>query len=219
MPNTEYPILVLMDSNLPQPVNQNPYDFIMSSGQPPQKGRSPIKAGGGQLQRIIFVVAGALFLIIIVIVAFSVLSGGGKASVTSLKSLAADQTELIRVADLGVTKAKSTNARQLAATTSLSLKTMHQRTVKLLSQKGEEITPQEKNSKKDTKTDTALTAAEQNNRYDETLITYLTNALTNYQTALKTAYDTSSEANDRAVLSDSFSGTTLILENQLAAAN
>jgi hypothetical protein len=204
-----------MQPNLPAP-SQNPYDFIMNSGQPQMPGKMPrmTNGGGGQRQRILFVAIAGFIVLILGIIVFNILSSAGKGNTTLLKNLAAEQTELIRVSDLALTKAKSTKARNLAATATITVRTMKQRTTKLLSLKGIEVVPKELNAKLNEKTDDALDAAEQANRYDEVYIEYMLGALATYQNNLKAAYDVNTETNDRDVLSAAFSSTALIYENQ-----
>ncbi|MCW1908655.1 MAG: hypothetical protein KIH63_004920 [Candidatus Saccharibacteria bacterium] len=206
-----------MQPNLPAP-SQNPYDFILNSGQPQVPGKMPrISSGGsGQKQRIIFVAIAGFIVLILGIIVFNILSSAGKGNTTLLKNLAAEQTELIRVSDLALTKAKSTKARNLAASATITIRTTKQRTTKLLSLKGAEVTPKELGAKLNDKTDAALNAAEQANRYDEVYIEYMLGALAAYQNNLKTAYDANTETNDRDVLSSAFASTALIYENQTA---
>lgn len=209
-----------MQPDLPTP-HQNPYDFIMNSGQPQKPAKMPgmPSSGNGQMQRLIFVGAGAVILVIIGIIVFNILSSSGKGTVTQLKSLAAEQAEIIRIADLGLTSAKSTNARNLAATTTITVRTMQQRTTKLLSLKGQEVAPKELGIFRNEDTEAALKAAEQSNRYDEAFLEYMISSLNKYQSSIKAAYDANTGTNDREVLEAAFTSTALILENQLGSAN
>ena len=141
------------------------------------------------------------------------LSSAGKGEITTLKNLAAEQAEIIRVADLGLETAKSRDTRTLAAITAVTVRTMNQRTTKLLTIKGTELTKAEKAAGKNSKTDDALSAALANNRYDEVFIEYLTGALSKYQSSLKSAYDSTAGVNDREVLSAAFESTALINES------
>lgn len=181
----------------------------------PQKGRVPGVGGGpGMLRKIIIVAAGGVMLLIVGIIVSNVLSSSGKGAINDLKGLAAEQAEIIRVSDLGVKSAKSADTKNIAATTSLVVRTMQQRTLKLISIKGGKITTKEQASRANSETDEALKSAEQSNRYDEVFNQFLVNELTKYQSEIKTAYDSNVGENDRDVLGAAFTGTSLILENQ-----
>jgi hypothetical protein len=205
-----------MQPDLPTP-SQNPYDFIMNSGQPTKPGKTPgakPQGGNGMMQKIIVVVGGMFILVIVGIVVFSLISSAGKAGVTAIRNLAHDQAEIIRVSDLGVTGAKSSNAKDLAATTALVVRTQQQRTIKLLTLRGEKIVPKELTAKKNEATDAELKTAELNNRYDEALTQYLTTTLGRYQAAVKLAYDANTGVNDRSVLGAAFTDAGLILKSR-----
>lgn len=206
-----------MQPEMPLP-SHNPYDFILNSGQPQQPSRLPRMPSNknSQTQRIAFVGLGGLVLLIVGVIVFNLIASSGKSSITLVKNLAAEQAEIIRIADLGVTSAKSSDARNLAATTALTVRTMQQRTTKLLSLKGSEVSAKDLAAKRNDKTDAALKTAEQNNRYDEAFVEYMNSELAKFQGLIKAAYDANTGTNDREVLGSSFTSASLILENQLS---
>lgn len=165
-------------------------------------------------QRILIALGGALILVILVVAFFSITSRSGKSGLQTLITIGAQQTELVRVADLGAEKLRLTSSKNLAATTSLSTKTNLQTVISLIKKRGYKLTLKELGSKKDAATDQKLTAAEQNNRYDETFDAIMLDELNTYRSSLKQAYDGAANANEKRALADMYKGVTLIIDGQ-----
>ncbi len=195
---------------------QGPYDFILNSEKPLKKGLAGKPGSSGQKQRIIFVVLGGLGMLTAILVFFSVLSSSGKGNTDVLLAMIPHQAEIVRIADVGITKARSPATRNFAATTSLTVETDQQAITSLLKKHGQKISTQQIAAKKSTETDSKLTAAEKNNRFDETFDTYMVTALTAYQALLKQAYDASASTTEKQTLGNSFNGINLIIEGQAA---
>lgn len=190
-----------------QPNQQNPYGFIMNPEKPPKR---PL-FGGSMKSRILVVVAGVVLLMILGMVASALLSAGNKAVVNSLKDVIAKQQELIRVSDMGTKNASTSKAISFARTVNLTIKTDQAVIIDYLGRNKGSITDFEKNSAKNSNTDTILEASKANNRYDEVLTEELTKLLTSYRASLNTAYDTAKGENTKATLSKSYetAGTLL----------
>lgn len=183
------------------PQQQNPYDFIMNPQQP-QRGP---RFGNSMAARIIIVVGGIILGIIIIAVIASILSGGDKDQTKRLTEIAQAQSEIIRVSALGKENAKDTKAQALAINTNVSVLSSQQEVKKLLNTRGvkEKAISKELAASKNSKNDQALDEAKKNNRYDETLITILNKQLTDYQTLLKSAYDSGTKK-ERDTLTKAF---------------
>ncbi len=121
-------------------------------------------------QRIIFVGLGVVVLFIIVSVVVSLLNSASNQNVVDLQSVAKQQTEIIRVANIGASKAKDSKTSNFALTTSLSLASSQTNTLEALKKAGRKMSPKDLNAGKNTDTDSLLTKAEQANSFDETFI-------------------------------------------------
>jgi lipopolysaccharide export LptBFGC system permease protein LptF len=213
--NTEYAILMLMPPQQYQQPNQNPYEFILSG--PPQK---PGFGGGSQKKRILIVAAGGAVLLMVFMLVFSLIFSGGKGSTETLLSIARQQSELIRVANEGAQRARGPQAQNLAMTTKLSLTSAQQDLQAYIKSQGIKVKQKELAAPPNSRTDAELTAAEQDNRFDEAFTALMQQQLTAYQAALKQAYDETSSRSGRQVLSDSHAQVELLLgkpQNQSAA--
>lgn len=202
----------------PQPQQapeQNPYDFIMNSGEPPKKSPLGLPSGNSKLQRILIVGGGIVVLIIIGVLLLSIVTAGSKSNTEQLLSLAKTQTELIRVADLVVKEpsVRNESTRILAINTSVSVNSTKQQVVSMITKSGKKADPKQLALSKNTKTDASLESALQNNQYDEVATEILTTELKNYRLQLKTSYDAVSSKQDKQILSDAFKGTSLLLGN------
>lgn len=193
-----------------QPQNQNPYDFIMND--PPKK-----KAGLGGFtgkQRIMAMIIGAGVVLIVIMLGLSLVFGGGTNTTEELVSLAQEQTELIRVADVGVEKARTTEGKNLAVTASLSITTSRAKVIEILGKHRRKLKNQQLELKKSAETDKALETAGLNNRFDETFIKVMNDGLKKYQAHLKQIYDMTASSSEKQILSDAFSAAGLLLGEQ-----
>ncbi len=192
---------------------QNNYDFILNPL--PKKKKGLIPKGETAKQRILIVVIGGGLLLIIVILGISVLFGG-KTNADALIDLAQRQTEIIRVSELGLQKAKAPEARNLAINSKLTVQTSANLTVERLQKLGQK--PKEKDLilKKNTQTDQALTDAGLNNKFDSTFVETLRSLLTDYRLTVKKLYDTTSNQTEKQFLAASFDGVTLLINQKIA---
>jgi len=190
---------------LMQPISD--YDFIMSTNHKPKKSLLP--SGGSKQSRILIFVSGVILLLIIATVVMVAISSSGKGQEETLLKAAQQQAELIRVSKIGIDKARDPATRNLAMTTNLSLQ----------SDQSALLTHVKASSKqlalgKNTKTDIALTSAEQSNKFDEVFTQTIHTELTAYQKTLKTAYDGSSSKKLKTTLAEEYAHTGILLTKQ-----
>lgn len=192
---------------------QNPYDFIMNSGDAPKKGPLGLPGGSSTMQRMLIVGGGLVILLIVGTLLMSVLAGGGKSNSAQLLTLAQTQTELVRVSENIAKEPKlaNENTRILALNTSLSVGSTKQQVLGMITKSGKKVKDKELGISKNSKTDSALAAALQNNQYDEVAVKILNTELKSYRLQLKTSYGAVSSNADKQVLSDAFKGAGLLL--------
>ncbi len=211
-----------MNPNIPQaPHDSNPgvdsndpYAFIMNAGQPAPKSKLPLPLpkGNSTFQRVL-IAAGEFFVLLILgLIVLSLFSGNGNKD--KLLSLAQEQTEIIRVADLAKSERtiRSTTTSNLASSTSLSVGSSRQKVLKLLS--GKKVNEKSLALTKNAKTDTELTTAATNNQYDEVFTQILTDELKTYQSNVKQLYTSSKNSKEKAVLEEAYNGTVILLGQQ-----
>lgn len=178
------------------PSGNKQYDFILNPNQNSKKFLLP---GNSKKARIIIVAAVAIALLFVGIVIAGLINKAGQADTEALVKAAKQQQELIRVADIGIDKARSQAAKNLAVTTKLSLES--QQTEMQAAIKTAGLNPKKVLvSSADAKTDQALTTAEQNNRFDEEFLKIMTTSLTDYQKSVKAAYDGATSKKLKAAL-------------------
>lgn len=172
------------------------YDFIFNPEQ--QKKKLPLP--GGKKGRIITVAVIAAVLITAGSILAGIISNAGKADTEALITAARQQQELIRVSKLGIDKAKTGEAKNIAVTTLLALESEQddmQAAIKTAGLNPKKVLV----GSADVKTTQALTAAEQNNRFDEEFLKIMTASLTAYQKSVKAAYDGATSSKLKAALS------------------
>lgn len=197
-----------MDPYSNQTPQQNPYDFILNPSQPPKK---QLFGGGSMKSRIIIVAVGLILLMIIGAIISSLIANANKGPTEQLKSIVAQQQEIIRIANSGTDSALTSTGRSFAATVKMSIQTDQKNLRDQLSTTGIGLKPEELSSKRNSKTDEALKAAADNNRYDEELIDALSKMLNTYAKDLKSAFDATKNQDTKQVLSDAYSSAVTIL--------
>lgn len=200
---------MLMQPNQPGTPG-NPYDFIFNSPSPPQKGFGAA-GGSGMKKRILIAGVGATVLVIFAIIATSFLGSAGKADNAALLSMVEQQHEIMRLADVGISKAKGPEAQNLAITTKLTLASSQKDIQSYATKRGVKIDQKLLSEKKNSKTDAALTAAEQSNRFDEAFIQVLESHLAKYQASLKKAHGEATDKKDKEKLAAAFKDTALLV--------
>lgn len=196
------------------PDGPNPYEFILSGNQAPRRGLSP---GGLGKQAVIFLAIAIVIGLIAIFILFRLVLGGGESSAKNLLDIAQQQAEIIRIADDGEEKARSTQTRALAATTKLSLTTAQSQILELLKKQGQKPGVKELGVKKSTKTDDTLTRALQNNRYDEAFTEVIAELLTIYRKSLAQAYEQTASKKDKEQINDMYKQAGLLVGEKPAS--
>lgn len=211
-----------MNPNIPQaplepgpaPDPHDPYAFIMNAGQPAPKSKLPLSLpkGNSTFQRVLIGAGGFFVLLIIGLIVLSLFSGNGNND--KLLTLAQEQTEIIRVADLARNERtiRDSTTKNLASSASLSVGSSRQKVLSLLS--GKKVNDKTLSLKKSAKTDTELTTAATNNQYDEVFTQILTDELKTYQTNVKQLYTNSKNTEEKAILEEAYNGTVILLGQQ-----
>lgn len=177
------------------------YDFIFNDPKAGKKSFLPL--GGGKKGRLLFIGTSAIILLIIFIIIAGLVNSAGKADTESLISAAKQQQELIRISKVGVDKSKTQAAKNIAVTTLLALESEQDDMKAAIETAGLKANTVLKVAP-NTKTDQALNTAEQNNRFDEEFLSIMTTSLTNYQKAVKAAYDGATSKKLKAALTTQF---------------
>jgi len=204
---------------LPTGNGHDPYDFIFSSNQQPKRGLSTMLSGNSKKQRVIIALFGSVVFIIMATVAFSLITSSGKSSTQALIELAQEQTELVRVTDTGVSKARSSAAKNLAITTRLSVHTSQLDTIALLKKSGHKLGVKQLGLKQSAQTDQQLSAAVTNNTFDEVFTELLHEQLVAYRASLQKIYKATTNKTKKQILQTSFNGVGLLIGDQTTQAN
>lgn len=195
------------------------YDFIVDNGRPVKKGLfgrpSPIGApsngGSGFIKRLLIGIVGFAILAAVILTGISYYISSKSSSAQDMLHIAADQTEIIRIANIGMKQARSTEAQVLASTTRYSLQSDLNNSLLALKKHHLKVTAASLATSKNTKADTLLSVASQNNRFDEEYLNIIHTMLVSYQLKVKTAYDASKDTFDKQSLAASYDHINTIL--------
>lgn len=185
----------------------NPYEFIFAD-KPVEK--KSLLGGTSLVKRILVIVAGLAVLTIAAVIVTSLLSPKDTAS-SQLFAIAQEQQEIIRIAEVGSTKATGNDARNLALNTQLSLTTSQQATLAYIKQHKGKADEKLLGAKASSDTDKILTVAATNNTFDSTLIQTLHSQLVAYRTNVNTTHQKVSGENARALLAESYKAADLLI--------
>lgn len=188
----------------PQTPNSLPggYDFL----QTPAPQKSGFLTGNSKRKRMLIVGIGVLLLVIIASVMISVFQNANKPNTEQLLVVLQDQQEIIRIAEIGSSKAKGSDTLNYS-TTVLQTVRSDQKSLQEALGKNFKVSSKILAAKQSKKTDEQLTAAEQTNRLDETVKEILEKHIKTYRTNLRAAYDGSSSKKTRDVLQAAFNNT------------
>ena len=169
----------------PQTPNLPPqnFDFITAAPAP--------KSGMANLdpKKRILVVAALFGVVLIAILLFFSLIGGGKTdSKEQIQDLVAFQTELIRLSNAGVANG-SNDVRRTAQTSNVTIQSDLNEPLALAAQQGVKIEPKKLSIYASAETDSALLAAKQANNYDAIYKAGFDSQLVIYQTKLREVFD------------------------------
>lgn len=196
-----------------QPItpSHNPYDFIT---QPPGPKKSGLLGVSSKKNRIILVVIVLLVLSLLAVIVVAVLGQSGNKLKADYLSLAQQQAELIRISDIGVSKASRSEVKNAAVNTKLSLLSDQPATLGLAKKAGVKADAKTLNLGKDEKVDAALTAAVQTNQFDAVFIKTISQKLKQYQETLKRIYDATTSQSSRNTLSKSYKNAETLIKQQ-----
>ncbi len=169
----------------------NPYDFLNDA---PKQKRSMLPSGNSKKQRILIFVAGLALLLIVGVIVFSLLTGSSGGTKEDFTSLEQQQAELIRIADIGINKAKQSDTKNYAVTAKYTIISQQGPIQSMAKKAGVKVSQKQLQLGKNTKTDATLTAADQTNQFDQTFsLVYKTQLLTYRRTLERLRTEVSSK--------------------------
>jgi len=191
------------------------FDFIMNPQQAPKKGLLPPMSP--KKRKIMFLAFGLIGVLLIFIIGSLLFSGGSGATDKVLK-VAQEQTEIIRIAELGKQKASGSDVKTLAALTSSVVTTDQTKTVDYLAQQKKKVKDKELSLGKDSKVDSDLSAASANGRFDEVFKQILLEKLNKYADNLKNTFPALG-TKGKELFDQNYNNVVIILKDNQSAAN
>ena len=179
---------------------QPPYDFIMSSGAEPQK--KGFFANATKRQRILVVGGAAMVMLMLLGILLALFSSGTDPRLEQRLKLGQQHAELLRISDIGIRKARGSDARNLATTAKLSLSSYEAKVTEIAKKNQAKVTNAQLAGGKDPKTDEALTTAEHNNRFDEVFTETMYVQIRAYLKQLQTVYKNSTSNSEKQTLDE-----------------
>lgn len=160
------------------------FDFMLKNQPRPPRRFGALFSGLPRPAKIVLAALGVFFVLIIL---YTLLFGGKTSSSDPLTSVMATAQEISRVSSLVQQQTQAVDTKALAATTGTVLNSQKQELQSYFKSKKVKVDSKKLASKLDKKTDAQLTAALQNNNYDQAYFNYLKTSLANYQNTLNVA--------------------------------
>ena len=175
------------------PTTPQNLDFILKADQP-----KPSRFGGSnsKTQRIIVVVVAGIILVILGLVFLSIMQRSNRQGSAELIDLAAYQTELARVVDIGINSSPDSNVQAIAQTGSLTLLSDLTRTKKMIASKGVKLSESDLSKYFTKSIDADLDTAKTANNFDVVFIKLIDEKLGDYKLKLASVF---AEQNDEKI--------------------
>jgi hypothetical protein len=195
-------------SGAPAPGSADNYDFILSPDQQKRGGfgfsKDPF------ITKIVFLVGGALLLMVLVGVIVSSIFGG-KTGVETFVALAQRDAEISRISALG-TSASSQDIKNAAISTQVSMNSHQNKLVAYLASHDRTVATEELALKKDVTVDSKLEQAKKTSTFDAAYTEIMRGQLTAYAGELKKTYDGKSNGTQREILAQLYRDVQLLLK-------
>jgi len=200
----------IITGTIPRTMQQQPneYDFIMND---PSGGKGRKFGGLTTTNKFAFVGLISAILVVVMGVLYFALNAGKPNNEAQLISLAQQQTELIRVAGLGLKDARETQSRQLATTTLLNITSDLNNLKPRLAAAKVKLKDAALGAGKNSKTDQALEKAKENNQFDTVFLKTLQDELVDYQKNMNAAYKDTANIQLKAELKKQYENASLII--------
>lgn len=157
------------------------------------------------------VIIGIVGFILLSMIASYILTRASKQTTARMVSIAQEQQELMRIADIGTSKARTSAAKDFAVNVRLSIDTSQKEILALLKKRGHKLNIQLLSKKKNAKTDQLLNEAFLTNRFDDTFSETVRGQLLAYRQRLQETYKGSTNKTEKEVLAKNFKDVSILL--------
>ncbi len=187
---------------------QNPYDFIMDPSQRKQQA-----VPGGGKNKIVVMIALGLVMIAILFISFVFITSIGKANNEDLVSLRAQQTEILRIIDLGKKDLTDASLKNKLTSMQVFITSDSAKLDDFLSQRKVEVSKEQLAVKKNTDIDADLEKAKQEGGLDKALLDAVSEQSNAYYDTLSESLSEATTAKEKELLN------TFILNIEASAKN
>lgn len=174
---------------------ENPYNFIMD----PSKPKHPAGPGGGK-NKIIVMIAMGLVMIAVLSIGYVLLTSIGKANNDDLITLRTQQTEILRVIELGKKDLADASLKNKLTSMQVFIASDGVQLNDLLSQRKVEVTKEQLAIKKDSDTDSTLEKAKQEGALDSAVLDVVSKQSNDYYDTLVEALSEATTTKEKDLL-------------------
>ncbi len=175
---------------------QNNYDFLNT--QP--NAKKPFGGGRNPKQNLLVSVIFIVVVLVVLVIAFIVFRSLTKKDYSVYKSLVTQQTEIARIAGMGIAKARDSSVKSYAATIYSVTQSEKNDTLAFAKLAGLKISDKELATSAGTNNDSQLTAAEASNQYDQKLTDILDKLIIAYQKDVQTLTAGANSKSEKAIV-------------------
>jgi len=184
------------------------YDFIMAPQKPQKSGPLSGVKGDPFIIKVVFLVGGAVLIMVVVSLLVSAFFGG-KTNLETLVGIVQSEQEIIRLSDEG-DKATSQEVKNAALNTQLTVTSHQQAWVAFLAQRQRTLKEADMNLKKNPITDSQLKEADQASVFDATYTTVMRSQLNAYAKLVTDAHKGATNKQERAILDEQYKDLQLL---------
>jgi hypothetical protein len=163
------------------------------------------------MRMLMFVGGGVVILVIFLAVIVNLLSSGKSSVTEDLVSITQIQNEIIRISHQGTSDSVQQTTKNLAVTAEYAVMTQQKETIAYLAKYGRTLAEKEAGLKQNAQTDQQFALAKSTSTFDLVFSQVMQNSLTDYATSLKRVFTHTTNADTKALLSDYYSQTQLLI--------
>lgn len=192
----------------------NPYEFIVNPNTAKSNGLNFSLAGGNFLAKIGLLLGGVVLIIIVAALAISAFTPKGSAA--GMTSIAERQQEIIRISTAAERQTQSQDAQNFVTNVSASITSSQSQILSYMKSHGTKVGSKTLALDQNAQTDTALSAAQSANNYDDAVAQDLVSQLQAYQVLLKTTFTQTNSTSAKQILQQNYNGAALLIKQGTA---
>ena len=174
----------------------NNYDYLFAKPAP----QKPFMGGRSSKNKTLLSVVFVVVMLLLVVIGFSVFGALTKKDYSTYKKLIDQQTEIIRIIDSGLTKARGTTAKNYTSTLRTTTQTEKNDTIAFLKTVGSKIDDKKLAGVKNAANDKVIADAQATSDFDERYVALVNKLIIEYQKTITSSVNAATTKAEKALV-------------------